>query len=323
MKKHAVSVVVPMRNSQTTIVKTLESIIKQEYPIAEIVVVDNASTDTSVHLVKDFQQKHRVAPIRVIEVKANKGVGASYNTGIRMVKTEKVICMHSDSTLPTKYEISRLMSPFSADPSVVATYSSIVVPFTLWQTYPFWEQCLLSSSVGKEKPGLNGKFDCLDVSVFKKIGGYDTKRYGHNMMIGGEDGDLHVRLSKVGSVVKSAAKVTHVHTLDPSYSMRDWIINRKLLARSYGRFLRVQWKTLGMHELVFAVKPILSFLPIFIPGIGTLLLFAFAFASMKVMFTHPSSRTNWRIAFLPFITIFLVYYETFWMLESFLFLRGR
>lgn len=47
-----VSIVVPMRNASTTVLICLESLVTQDYPIREIVVVDNASTDDSVAIVK-------------------------------------------------------------------------------------------------------------------------------------------------------------------------------------------------------------------------------------------------------------------------------
>lgn len=320
----SVTVVVPMRNSSTTVIQTLQSIQSQNYHVHEVIVVDNASTDDSVSKVIQFSRIVKRLKIRLIREAVNKGVGASYNTGINASKTPYVVCMHSDSILPTSNDLTLLMKPIQDDPSIVATYSYIILPIHLWETYPFWEKCLLANSVGKERAGLNGKFDCVNKKVFQSIGGFDVVHYGHNIFIGGEDGDLHVRLEKVGRVVCSNARVIHLHSLDPSYNISQWISNRKLLARSYGRFIRIQWRHLGFGAILFAVKPALVVLSIVGPfPFSWLVLFVFACVSMSAMYLNPISRRDFRIFVLPFLSIFLIYYESLWMVESFLFLRRK
>lgn len=328
MKKIAsvfpITIVVPMRNSSTTVSKALESIIGQKHVVEEIIVVDNASTDDSVVIVKNFQKKVKIPWVRLIEQQVNRGVGASYNAGVKLARTKYVVFMHSDSILPTKNELSRLIAPMQNDFSVVAAYSYITLPVEIWQQYPFWEKCLLATSVGKEKAGLNGKFDCIQKEAFVRIGGFDVIHYGHHIFVGGEDGDLHVRLEKVGRVVRSEARVTHLHSFDPSYGFADWILNRKLLARSYGRFIRLQWQQLSFGAVLFAVKPLLVVASVFIPfPYNWVLLFGFAFVSMHAIYMNQSSWRDTRIAVLPFVSIFLVYYESFWMIESFLFLPRK
>ena len=234
-----VSVVVAMLNSETTIIKTLESLRGQAYIIREIIVVDNGSEDKSIGLVNTYAKANKKMNIQVIQREQNMGVGGSYNFGTSRTMSSYVIFMHSDGVLPSKNEVQKLVAPFLKDKLVVASYSSILLPYDIWKKYPFWEKCLLARSVGEVRPGLNGKFDCVKKSKFLEIGGFDDVRYGQDIGIGGEDGDLLKRFQKIGKVVESKAKVIHLHDLRNNYSFSDWIINRKLLARSYGRFIRL------------------------------------------------------------------------------------
>lgn len=313
-----------MRNASTTIQKALDSVFFQRYPIKEVIIVDNASTDNSIKKVEIYKQTNKNIPIYLIRERVNRGVGTSYNTGIAKATTDFVIFMHSDSILSSQYEISRLVEPMLRRNDVVATYSYITLPLKIWETYPFWEKCLLATSVNKEKAGLNGKFDCIKKSVFLKIGGFNNRQYGHDMFIGGEDGDLHVRLAQSGKVLCSDARVVHLHSLDPGYRFSDWIANRKLLARSYGRFLRVQWRYLTPGAILFAVKPSIVIASFIVPFTLTIiLLYMFAFITMPIMYTNITSRRDIKILLLPFISIFLIYYESYWMLESFLFLGSK
>lgn len=320
-----VSVIIAMLNSDTTIIKTLESLRDQKYLIREIIIVDNGSKDSSMKLVRNFMGVNKKMKIQLIQREKNMGVGGSYNFGVEKAKSPYVIFMHSDGVLPTENEIRMLMEPFIQDSHTVASYSSILLPFKIWKTYPFWEKCLLARSVGQLRPGLNGKFDCVKKDVFTKIGGFDDIRYGHNIGIGGEDGDLLKRLQAAGKVAQSNASVIHLHSLNTDYSFGDWIINRKLLARSYGRFIRLHGFDLENGGWQFLIKPsfvLLSPFCIVSPWI-ILLYFVFSLAYMKHMYLTRETILNWRIYSLPFITIFLIYYETYWMVESFVTLADR
>ena len=329
-----VSVVASMRNSETTILQSLESICKQKYPIREIIVIDNKSSDSSVELVFKFRKKSTI-PIQVIKRGENKGVSANYNLGVRRAISEYVIFIHSDSSLPSEHEIEKLTKPLRMGSDIVASYPKIILPEDVWDRYNFWQKCLFSRSVGKESPGFNGKFDCVRKDIFLKIGGF-SEFLGGSLGIGGEDADLYLRLQNEGDIVLSHAKVIHLHYLGSNYSISDWIKNRKLLARTYGRLIRFEGRRLPLRAhgkglliplgiLSFMIRPTLAVLP-FIPNLhlfGVVLLIIYAFVNSKKMYTTVSTLRDSRIFLLPFIDVFLVYYETFWMLEAFFLGRRR
>ena len=322
LKDPTVSIVIPMKNSATTILKTLKSLAVQEYPIKEIIIIDNVSSDNSIEIVENYLKKSKI-PIILIKRKKNKGVGASYNLGAEKAKSDFIVFMHSDSSLKTNKELTKLVKPLINDNKIVASYSTIINPITVWETYNFWQKCLFARAVDQENPGLNGKFDCLRRRIFLKIGGFDDVHFGEDIGIGGEDGDLHIRLLEEGSVVLSKATVIHLHYLGSNYKMTDWIKNRKLLAKTYGRIVRVQAKKLPPGAIAFAIKPTLALLPFIseLHIIGIILLIIYSFWYTKKMYLSSSTIYNPRIILLPFLNIFLVYYETFWMIESFLFVK--
>lgn len=324
IKEAPVSIVVPMKNSETTILHTLESLNKQNYPISKIIIVDNVSGDNSIKVVEEYRRKNKKIPITLLKHKKNKGVGASYNEGARVDSSQYLVFMHSDSKLPTVSELSKLIIPMKSK-NVVASYSTIILPEQVWETYNFWQKCLFARAVGKESPGLNGKFDCVDRRVFLKIGGFDDKNFGEDIGIGGEDADLKMRLEDHGKLILSKARVIHLHYLGKNYSILDWIRTRKLLARTYGRYLRMHGKNLTFGYSVFAIKPILAIVPL-LPGfqlIGYLLLFFYSFLYLKKLFITKHTLFDPRILLVPLVNLFLVYYETFWMIESFLFVKKK
>lgn len=317
----SVTVIIAMKDAQTTILYTLASFVKQTYPIKEIFVVDNDSDDRSVAVVKQFMKKHG-SLIRLIQRKENKGVGSSFNVGAKYATGKYIIVMHSDCSLPTNRELSKLVEPLRRSDDVVASCPTIILPEYVWNKYNFWEKCLLSRSVGKEYHSLSTKFDAIRKSTFVDIGGFDEINFGEDIGSGSEDADLHIRLKKVGKIAFTEARALHLHYLSSDYSVWDWIKNRKLLARSYGRHIRMHFADLSFGAVLFGVKPLLAILP-FLPGfhaIGLLLLAAYSIVYTSKMYVSPSAHRDPRIILLPFINIYLVYYEVFWMAESFLFL---
>lgn len=327
MKKYEqVSIIVGMRNSGTTIVQMLESVLKQKYPIREIIVIDNKSKDNSVALALSVSKKSKI-PIKVIIKKEDRGIGSSYNFGVKMAHSSFVVLMHSDVLIISENELEKLTKPFRDDPKTIASYPKLLLPKEIWQKYNFWQKCLFARAVGVEIPAMNGKFDCLKKEVFERLGGSDEKNFGEKILTGGEDADLHLRLKRVGKVVPSEAKIIHLHYLGDDYRLSDWVKNRKTLAKSYGTFikLRVKDPLVSTGILIVLVKPVLTILP-FIPYlhfVGIILLIVYAFLNSRKMYLSFSTLLNPRIILLPFIEIFLIYYETFWMIDAFVFTKKQ
>src|SRR5882757_6572054 len=120
-----VSVAIPMRNASSTILETLKSIEKQEYPIKEIVIVDNASTDNSVKIVQEFSKKHASMHIQLLINEKDLMISRSLARGVKSTKTPYVILMHADCRLVSTKEFTLLVDPLKTDFSVVATYGQI------------------------------------------------------------------------------------------------------------------------------------------------------------------------------------------------------
>ena len=85
------SVVIPLYNKAATIGRSLESVLQQEVPAHEIIVVNNGSTDDSAERVKAFQNSR----IRLIE-QVNRGVSAARNTGIKAATGSHIALLDAD-----------------------------------------------------------------------------------------------------------------------------------------------------------------------------------------------------------------------------------
>jgi glycosyltransferase involved in cell wall biosynthesis len=311
-----VTVVLPMRNASSTVIKALESIRFQTYPISEVILVDNVSSDNSVEVVKKFAKRNPRMNIKVIENKKDLMVAGSYNIGIKAAKTSFVALVQSDCCYTSSTALATLVDPLLKDSEIVATYGFVENPLSVWKKYSFWEKCLLANDSGRIASGLVGKVDCYRRDVLLSIKGFDSKRY----IYGGEDADLHIRLRKKGKVIGTKAKSYHLHYLYSDFSLLDLIKKKQMTARSYGRVLRVRGTQIGIMGIISHLfKPVLA-IGSLVPVTRTIilpLLIIFPFLYYRRIFWTPITFLDPRILLLPFVAIFLVYFETIYIFEAF------
>ena len=94
---NSVSVIIPMYNSQETIIDALESVRKQTAlaQIVQIIVVDDGSSDKSAEMVEEYQKANAALPIELYK-QANQGVAVARNTGLKNAKGEWIAFLDSD-----------------------------------------------------------------------------------------------------------------------------------------------------------------------------------------------------------------------------------
>ena len=87
-----ISVIVPTYNSEEYIAKALESVFAQTHQNLEIVLIDDASTDSTVSIARSFRDKR----LRVIENSCNRGVSYGRNRGIKLARGKWIALLDSD-----------------------------------------------------------------------------------------------------------------------------------------------------------------------------------------------------------------------------------
>ncbi|MBO5371387.1 MAG: glycosyltransferase family 2 protein [Lachnospiraceae bacterium] len=91
------SVVIPLYNSEKTIIKTLKSVMNQTRLdlIDEIVIVDDGSTDLSVKIINDYIAKEKIDIVKIVS-QENKGAASARNKGISLAKNEFIALLDAD-----------------------------------------------------------------------------------------------------------------------------------------------------------------------------------------------------------------------------------
>ena len=93
-----IAVVVLAFNQARLLPATIESVLSQSYPAAEVVVVDDGSTDDTAAAIRKFQPA-----VRYIKTEKNLGICGARNTGIAATDSDWVaLCDHDDLWHPSK-----------------------------------------------------------------------------------------------------------------------------------------------------------------------------------------------------------------------------
>lgn len=194
-----ISVVVPTYNCETFISEALNSVVSQNYPNLEIIVVDDGSLDGTVEKIRTFGDG-----IRLVQ-QANQGPGAARNHGARVARGEYLAFLDGDDVwLPGKLraQIQHIKDNPSIQlvyghwrrwyPDSDGSYTSAEEHTTIFDAGNIdvegsgWVYCrLLLDSI------LHTITVLMRRRLFEDVGGFDAS------LRRGEDYDLWIRLSRL------------------------------------------------------------------------------------------------------------------------------
>lgn len=113
-----VSCIIPTYNAEAFIEETLDSVFAQTVPVAEVIVVDDGSTDTTTDAVSRYNSNVRLL------VQDNAGPAAARNNGIRNSSGEFIAFLDSDD-LWTANKIETQLARFGAKPDLQVCFANL------------------------------------------------------------------------------------------------------------------------------------------------------------------------------------------------------
>lgn len=120
MTNPLVSIITPNFNSEKYISETIESVLQQTYKNWELIIVDDFSTDTSVTLIKEFQEKDQ--RIKLVKLSKNSGPAVARNEGIKIAKGNFLTFIDSDDVWLPKFIETSLLYEKKSQGFVFASY---------------------------------------------------------------------------------------------------------------------------------------------------------------------------------------------------------
>jgi glycosyltransferase involved in cell wall biosynthesis len=116
-----IAVIIPAYNRAGVISRAIDSVLAQDFPDFELIVVDDGSSDSTVEVARG----HDDPRLRVIELARNSGSNAARNAGINAASAPLIAFLDSDDTyLPHK--LSTVIAEFERNPKLDVLVDSFV-----------------------------------------------------------------------------------------------------------------------------------------------------------------------------------------------------
>ena len=231
-----VSVLIPAFNEESSIAKTIESIIAVDYPKnkLDIIVIDDGSKDKTLEIAKKYESKL----VRVFH-KENAGKGAALNFGLTKVKSKFVVSMDADTYVAPE-SLKKMMYYFK-DEQVMCVSPAMVIskPTSFLQRIQYVEY-LTGLFLRKAFASVNaihitpGAFSAYRKSFFDKHGGYEVGNIT-------EDLEVALRIQYNGYIIQNCPEAP-VYTIAPT----KFVQLLKQRRRWYVGLMKNTWKYKGI-----------------------------------------------------------------------------
>ena len=129
-----ISAVIPTYNRENTISRAVRSVLAQERPAREVIVVDDGSTDNTQNIIEPYCGR-----IRYVHQK-NMGVSAARNRGVTEAKYDWVAFLDSDDYWQP-HHLKRIADAIKATKGRAALYFSDVTYSSGDHTGSLWDRC--------------------------------------------------------------------------------------------------------------------------------------------------------------------------------------
>lgn len=253
MKKNIdLSILYVYYNTPTELLSSVNTLVPQVQNISyEILIVDNASSRPLPETLRNRKD------IQIVINKKNVGYGAAMNQLATLARGTYLLISNPDVDY-TKGSVTRLLQRITAEPKIgiigpqiidkkggiIPTSSEILTPLKALVVFSFisklfpkntiYTQYFLSSfdrKTEKRVPSVTGACMVMPTSVFKKVGGFDTRFFMYF-----EEIDLCYRVAKMGLqiIYYPFAQVIHMY----GTSSNDKKIIQKRFEQSRYEFLK-------------------------------------------------------------------------------------
>src|ERR1700692_3089264 len=139
--KPTVTIITVCYFSEATIENTIKSVLQQDYPLIEYVVVDGNSKDNTLEILA----KYRGSISKQIS-EPDKGIYDAMTKGVAMASGDIIGILNSDDTFASNTILSDVVNVFLNNPEIDTVYGNITYfkdespgkPIRTWVTKPYY-----------------------------------------------------------------------------------------------------------------------------------------------------------------------------------------
>lgn len=312
-KRIPVSVIVCAKNEANNVTTLVPLLLEQNYPQFEIVLIDDASSDTTLEIFEEFEKLH--SSIRLVKVENNEAFWGNkkyaLTLGIKAAKHEYLLFIDADCLPASKDWIATMSSQFTAEKTIVLGYGayekkggSFLNKIIRFETLLTATQYFSWAKLGKPYMGVGRNLAYKREEFFKVRGFID------HMKIRSGDDDLFINQAaekKNTAVCYIPDSFTYSK---PKTSFTDWFIQKRRhvsTAKHYKIFDRNQLGIFYVSQLLFFIVAIvlLAFQFQWIVVLS-IIIFRYIFAWVTLGFAAGKLKEKDVMYWFPIIEIVLI-----------------
>ena len=195
-----VSVIIPTRNRADSVLNAVHSVFRQTYPALEIIVVDDASNDSTPNALEKISGPF---PIKIVRNNTPQGAAASRNRAVEHAKGTFIAGLDDDDLWEPE-RLKLLLEHFSAECSAVTSFDRMIygAKSRVWKKKRkiTFDDLLYYNMAGNQV--LTKK------EYIKEAGGYDER------LTAAQDYDLWIRLAERFGPVITVPRVLQSVNMD-------------------------------------------------------------------------------------------------------------
>lgn len=167
-----ISIITITYNSAATVEDTIKSVVSQDYPDMEYLIIDGKSKDTTLEIAEKYKDR-----ISKIVSEKDKGLYDALNKGIRHASGDVIGMLHSDDLYANNEVIKKVAQKFIDDPTVEGVYADLVFvnrndtnkSMRVWESGTYEDGAFLRGWMPPHPTFFVKK------EVYEKFGGFNTE----------------------------------------------------------------------------------------------------------------------------------------------------
>lgn len=209
MNTKKVTLYIPAYNVSAYLEKVIAAVMKQTYPIEEVLVIDDGSTDSTASIAESLSGK-TTYPLRLVRHTGNYGLSATRNTGFREAGTDFVASLDGDC-VADDWWLASLMANFTD--ATIAGVGGKLIEGEIHCMADRWRSIHLTQEWGTEVKH-NPEFLFGHSNVFRRAAVLNTGGYDEKLRTNGEDYNICKALYSEGYslIYEPDATVIHLKT---------------------------------------------------------------------------------------------------------------
>jgi GT2 family glycosyltransferase len=209
--------VVCTRNRGVSVANAVRSILANDHPDFELIVVDQSTDDVTHNALAEFDGNPRLRYVR----SSARGLSNARNLGIQLARSEKVAMTDDDCTVPTDW-LTRMEHALDHNEPVAIVIGNVFsAPYDRSKGFiPNYTQAssFLAKSV-RDKHRIEGMAACMGIhaDVCRKLSGFDPSLGAGSRFHSADETDMIIRALLAGYPVLETPEVVVTHQ-----GLRTW-----------------------------------------------------------------------------------------------------